>query len=215
MLIEDPEMSSVCPSGCALPTSRAAMMPLAPGTVVDDDLLAETLGQLLRDEPADEIGRAAGGEADDEANRTLRIGVGRRVARARHAQWHACEQRRRSQSRGAYRSQSHDNRSRFVRNRSLPHRGDGSLHVSARLPERSVLASNRHGHVLGCKARLDGKAVRAGAAHDDDHDVVRLPPRSARRMRRPHRHRTSGCARCSSRGSRAGCRRRAPGRAPR
>ena len=49
------------------------MMPLAPGAIVDHDLLAEALGQLGTDQPADEIGAAARRESDNQADRPLRI----------------------------------------------------------------------------------------------------------------------------------------------
>jgi hypothetical protein len=48
------------------------------------DLLAPCLRQLLRDDPRDHIGRAAGGEWHDQANRARRIGVGRRFAGGQH-----------------------------------------------------------------------------------------------------------------------------------
>ena len=75
------------------------MMPLAPGTVVDDDLLSETLRQLLRHEPADEVGRTAGCEADDETNRTLRIAFRSRRGRV-HGGRAECDRRKQTTDRG-------------------------------------------------------------------------------------------------------------------
>ena len=56
------------------------MLPLAPGLVLDDVLLAETLRQPIAHQARLDVGRAAGGEADDDAGRPSRIGVGPRDA---------------------------------------------------------------------------------------------------------------------------------------
>jgi len=44
----------------------------AAGTVVDDDRLAELLGERRRDDARDVVGGASGGLRDDEAKRSLR-----------------------------------------------------------------------------------------------------------------------------------------------
>ena len=49
--------------------------------VLDDELLAEPLRQPLTDQARDDVGRAAGGEADDDAHRPRRIGLRPRDAR--------------------------------------------------------------------------------------------------------------------------------------
>src|SRR5262249_59066171 len=46
-----------------------------PRPVLDDELLAEPLRQPLADQARDDVGAAAGGEADDDAHRPRRAGV--------------------------------------------------------------------------------------------------------------------------------------------
>jgi hypothetical protein len=41
--------------------------------VLDDELLAETVGQFLRDEARDDVGRSAGRKPDDDAHLPVRI----------------------------------------------------------------------------------------------------------------------------------------------
>ena len=57
---------------------------IAAGTrpVVDDELLAEPLRQPLTDQARDDVGRAAGGIANNDAHRPRRIGL--RPCEARH-----------------------------------------------------------------------------------------------------------------------------------
>ena len=50
--------------------------------VLDDELLAEPLRQPLTDQARDDVGRAAGGKADNDAHRPRRIGL--RPSDARH-----------------------------------------------------------------------------------------------------------------------------------
>ena len=51
-----------------------------PRLVLDDERLAELLGHELREDAADDVVGAARGEADDDADRLRRIGVGARDA---------------------------------------------------------------------------------------------------------------------------------------
>ncbi len=55
----------------------------SPATVFRDDLLAETLGELERDQPPDDVGAPPRRKRDDEPHRFGRIGVGRRGGRGR------------------------------------------------------------------------------------------------------------------------------------
>jgi hypothetical protein len=55
------------------------------GAVLDDDVLPPRLGQLLRDDPAERVDGAAGGERDQHANRPLGIAL-RPCAGARRKQ---------------------------------------------------------------------------------------------------------------------------------
>ena len=50
--------------------------------VLDDELLAEPFRQPLPRQPRDDVGRAAGGKANDDAHRPRRIGL--RPSEARH-----------------------------------------------------------------------------------------------------------------------------------
>jgi hypothetical protein len=43
------------------------------GDVLDKELLAKTVGKLLRHEAGDDVGRASGRKADDNAHRPARI----------------------------------------------------------------------------------------------------------------------------------------------
>ena len=45
------------------------MLPPAPGPILDDELLTEPFRQILTDQARDDVGRAAGGKADDNAHR--------------------------------------------------------------------------------------------------------------------------------------------------
>ena len=49
--------------------------------VLDDEWLTEPLRQPLSDQARDDVGRAAGGKADDDAHRPRRIGLRPRDAR--------------------------------------------------------------------------------------------------------------------------------------
>ena len=75
----------VCPSGGAFAVSSAAIALPAPGPVLHHDLLADVLPHLLRDQPRDDVGRAAGREPDQEAHRLRRPGLRRRPARRRRS----------------------------------------------------------------------------------------------------------------------------------
>src|SRR5262249_27528498 len=46
-----------------------------PGTVFDDELLTEPLGQPLTEQARGDVGGAAGGKADNQAHRPRRIGL--------------------------------------------------------------------------------------------------------------------------------------------
>lgn len=45
------------------------------GTVINDDLLTKTLGQALRSQARDNVGRKTGGETNDQVHRSCRIGL--------------------------------------------------------------------------------------------------------------------------------------------
>jgi hypothetical protein len=62
-----------------------------PGPVVDDERLAESIRQLLTQQPRDDVGRAAGRKTDENAHRPRRIGLRLRDAR---------DSRQRSRARG-------------------------------------------------------------------------------------------------------------------
>ena len=53
--------------------SSVPMTPPAPAAVVDDDLLAEPLAEVLRDQPPDHVVAAAGRERNDQPDRLGRI----------------------------------------------------------------------------------------------------------------------------------------------
>jgi hypothetical protein len=48
----------------------------AAGSVLDEERLAEFLGEILRNQPPDDVGRPAGRRRDQDADRPRRIGVG-------------------------------------------------------------------------------------------------------------------------------------------
>ena len=58
------------------------MLPPAPGRFSITNGLADPLRQPLRHQPGEDVGAAAGGEADDDADRLRRIGLRRRRARS-------------------------------------------------------------------------------------------------------------------------------------
>ena len=59
--------------------------------VLDEELLAESVGELLRHDARDDVGRTAGGKADDHAHRPARIAL-RRGCRDAGQQQRGCEQ---------------------------------------------------------------------------------------------------------------------------
>ena len=80
--------------------------------VVDDDLLAEDLAHLVGDGAADDRGRAAGRERDDQRDRPVRIGL--RGGRSERA-----ADRQRGQDRGQRQSQKHRVLRRFLSRRGF------------------------------------------------------------------------------------------------
>jgi hypothetical protein len=56
-------------------TISAAIAPPAPGRVLDDEILAESVAQALRGHPRDAVGIAAGSEGYDHRDRFLRPGL--------------------------------------------------------------------------------------------------------------------------------------------
>src|SRR2546430_16159826 len=67
----------------ALPICGAAGADRAASTthILDDVLLAQILGELLRDQPADGVVLAAGCERNDHAHRPRRVGLDRKSTR--------------------------------------------------------------------------------------------------------------------------------------
>ena len=53
------------------------------GPVLDKELIVEPLGQRLRDQPSDDVGRGARRKADNDPHRPRRVGVGPRKSRGR------------------------------------------------------------------------------------------------------------------------------------
>jgi len=76
--------------------------PRARRPIVDDEALLEALRQLLRQDPSDHVGTAAGGERHDDANGARRVFVGgkgkRRRARERGDRQDHCAAHRFSRS---------------------------------------------------------------------------------------------------------------------
>ena len=60
---------TVCPSGTAAATYWAPRIELAPRLVLDDDIHAQGGLHLLRDDPAGDVGRAAGGVRHHQRHR--------------------------------------------------------------------------------------------------------------------------------------------------
>jgi hypothetical protein len=63
------------PSGALFATTPAPIVPLAPPRFFDDERFAELLGELVGDQAADDVGGAAGREADHDAHRLRGVGL--------------------------------------------------------------------------------------------------------------------------------------------
>ena len=99
MLIEDPEMSSVCPSGWALPTSLAAMMPLAPGRLSTTICCARRSDNFSATSRPTRSVAPPGVNPTIEPNRTLRIAFRSRRGRV-HGGRAECDRREQTTDRG-------------------------------------------------------------------------------------------------------------------
>jgi hypothetical protein len=74
-------MSSVWPVGSGVHHRLGGDIGAGPRPVLDHELLAQPLRQPLPHDPRHDVGRAAGGKADDDADRARRIGLRPREAR--------------------------------------------------------------------------------------------------------------------------------------
>jgi hypothetical protein len=75
MALGEAARRSVCPSGAERATPLGSDIGAGARPVLDDELLAKPLRQRLTQEACDDVGCAAGGEADDDAHRARRIGL--------------------------------------------------------------------------------------------------------------------------------------------